>query len=36
MTLLFSNATYEDFNNPVEFLRKRIAFLESSVKEKIF
>lgn len=26
---LFSNATYEDFNNPVEFLKKRINFLDN-------
>lgn len=28
MTLLWSNATMEDFNNPCEFLKKRIAFFE--------
>lgn len=33
MTLLFSNATYEDFNNPIEFLQKRIAFLEGEEKD---
>lgn len=33
MTLLWSNATYEDFENPEEYLKKRIAFLESSVRE---
>lgn len=26
MTLLFSNATYEDFTNPIHFLSKRIAY----------
>ena len=31
MTLLWSNATYDDFQNPIEFLRKRIAFLESNI-----
>ena len=33
MTLLWSNATYDDFQNPIEFLRKRIAFLESNIGE---
>lgn len=28
MTLLWSNATYEDFNDPCNFLRKRISFFE--------
>ena len=28
MTMLWSNATVEDFNNPCEFLRKRIAFFD--------
>lgn len=28
MALLWSNATYEDFNDPCNFLRKRIAFFE--------
>lgn len=28
MTLLWSNATIEDFNNPCSYLRKRIAFFE--------
>lgn len=33
MTLLFANATYEDFNDPINFLRKRIDFLnEVSIK----
>lgn len=29
MTLLWSNATIEDFNNPISFLQKRIFFLET-------
>lgn len=33
MTLLWSNATYDDFQNPIDFLRKRIAFLESNIGE---
>lgn len=28
MTLLWSNASYEDFNDPCTFLRKRISFFE--------
>lgn len=28
MTVLWSNATVEDFNNPVEFLKKRIDFFD--------
>lgn len=37
MTLLFNNATYEDFTNPIRFLSKRIAyFIEKPFfKEKI-
>jgi len=33
MSLLWSNATYEDFNDPISFLKKRIAFLESNIGE---
>ena len=29
MMQLLANATYEDFNNPVEFLKKRIDFLDN-------
>ena len=32
LTLLWSNATFDDFENPECYLRKRIAFLESNVK----
>lgn len=32
-SLLWSNATYEDFANPEIFLKKRIAFLESNIGE---
>jgi len=28
MTLLWSNATIEDFNNPINFLKKRISFID--------
>ena len=35
MTQLFANATSEDFNDPVSFLRKRIAFLDNHVDRKI-
>ena len=31
MTLLWSNATYEDFNDPISFLRKQIAFLDNDL-----
>lgn len=31
---LFSNATLEDFNNPCEFLRKRIDFINNNCEEK--
>lgn len=33
MTLMFSNATFEDFNNPCEFLKKRIDFLNNTKRE---
>jgi len=33
MTLLWSNATFEDFKNPEQFLQKRIAFLENETTE---
>jgi len=29
MALLFANATYEDFNDPINFLRKRIDFINN-------
>ena len=34
MTLLWSNATYEDFNDPCTFLRKRISFFDLGSLEK--
>ena len=34
MTLLWSNASYEDFTDPCNFLRKRIAFFELDNLEK--
>ena len=33
MALLFANATYEDFNNPCTFLKKRIDFFNNSKEE---
>lgn len=33
LTLLWSDATFDDFQDPINFLRKRIAFLESKVVE---
>lgn len=33
LALLFSNATYEDFNDPCAFLRKRINFMNNSMVE---
>lgn len=30
MTILWSNATYEDFNNPVLYIKNRISFLENN------
>ena len=32
MTLLWSNATMEDFQNPIGFLQRRINFLKSEIK----
>lgn len=31
MTLLWSNATYDDFQNPIQFLKKRIAFFDDNI-----
>lgn len=31
LTLLWSNATFEDFQDPINFLHKRIAFLENDL-----
>lgn len=34
MTLLWSNATYEDFNDPVTFLRNQISFIDDNTFEE--
>jgi len=34
LALLFANATVEDFNNPINFLEKRINFINNSMEEK--
>lgn len=34
LALLFSNATFEDFNNPCGFLKKRIDFINNSCEQK--
>ncbi|HPF83686.1 MAG TPA: hypothetical protein PLV83_05965 [Bacilli bacterium] len=31
MTLLWANATYEDFNNPINFIQKRIDFIKNNI-----
>lgn len=31
LSLLFANATIEDFNNPIQFLRRRINFIYSNI-----
>ena len=33
LAVLWSNATFDDFNNPIEFLQKRIKFLNSEIVE---
>lgn len=33
LTLLWSNATYEDFNEPINFLRKRIDFFNNNLDD---
>ncbi len=33
MAMLWSNATFEDFSNPIEFLKRRINFLNSEYTE---
>ena len=35
LTQLFTNATVDDFNDPINFLRKRIAFIDNHVDKKI-
>ena len=35
LSTLFSNATFEDFANPIAFLEKRIAFLKNSLEGTI-
>ena len=32
LALLFSNATIEDFNNPCDFLRRRIDFIDNDIR----
>jgi len=32
LTLLWSNATIEDFNNPIEFLKRRIDFMKNNIE----
>lgn len=34
MTVLWSNATYEDFNDPITFLRKQISFIDKNIFEE--
>lgn len=34
LTLLWSNATIEDFNNPIQFLKRRIEFMENNMEIK--
>ena len=34
LTLLWSNATSEDFENPLSFLKKRISFLNNNINEE--
>ena len=36
MTLLFSNATMEDFENPCSYLRRRIDFFDNKLDDKEF
>lgn len=33
LSILWSNATYEDFNDPINFLRKRISFFKNNLEE---
>lgn len=35
LALLFANATYEDFQEPILFLKKRIAFFENDYTRKV-
>ncbi len=35
LSFLFANATYDDFENPIQFLQKRIAFLEDQLLPSI-
>ncbi len=34
ISYLFSNATYDDFNNPCEFIQRRIDFINNTKEEK--
>lgn len=36
MAILWSNATYEDFNDPINFLRRRISFFKNNLCEYNF
>lgn len=33
LSILWSNATYEDFNDPINFLRRRITFFKNNLSE---
>ena len=33
LSILWSNATYEDFNDPINFLRRRISFFKNNLNE---
>ena len=35
ISLLFSNACFEDFQNPIEFLKRRIAFFNLDINEEL-
>ena len=35
LVCLFANATTEDFNNPIDFLRKRISFMDNHMDKRI-
>ena len=35
LSLLFANATYEDFNDPCTFLKRRIDYIENSKENKV-
>ena len=35
MTVLWSNATYEDFNDPISFLKNQIEFLDNETLKEL-